>query len=71
MKNYTTIKDVLQNRAERSAWDKGVTLYALELLENVRTLGKSGWTYRHGHFSRLIEFWRMSGKIKRKEEEPC
>ena len=36
MKKYESIKKALRNRAERSAWDKGVTLYALELLEEVK-----------------------------------
>lgn len=35
MKNYKEIKKILEERKDRSAWDKGVTVYALEMLENV------------------------------------
>lgn len=38
MKNIDTIIKTLENRVDRSAWDKGVTAYALELLEE---LGKN------------------------------
>ena len=35
MKNYEKIKSILENRKDRSAWDKGVTVYALEMLDEV------------------------------------
>ena len=35
MKNYEEIKKNLETRRDRSAWDKGVTVYALELLDEV------------------------------------
>lgn len=35
MKNYDAIKNEIEKRTGRSAWDKGVTLYALELLEHI------------------------------------
>ena len=35
MKNYEEIKKILEERKDRSAWDKGVTVYALEILENI------------------------------------
>ena len=35
MKKYEEIKKNLENRKDRSAWDKGVTVYALELLDEV------------------------------------
>ena len=35
MLNINTIKKELENRNDRSAWDKGVTGYALELLDNL------------------------------------
>lgn len=35
MKNYEEIKKNLEERKDRSAWDKGVTIYALELLDEV------------------------------------
>lgn len=36
MKAYNEIKKELEARKDRSAWDKGVTVYALELLEEYR-----------------------------------
>lgn len=33
-----TIRATINTRKTRSAWDKGVTLYALELLDNLRDL---------------------------------
>lgn len=35
MRNLESIRNVIQNRKARSAWDKGVKLYALELLDNI------------------------------------
>lgn len=35
MKNLESIRNVIQNRKARSAWNKGVKLYALELLDNI------------------------------------
>ena len=35
MLNIKTIKKELENRIDRSAWDKGVTGYALELLDGL------------------------------------
>lgn len=36
MKNYAYIKNNLENRKDRSAWNKGVTIYALELLDEIK-----------------------------------
>lgn len=36
--NLEAIKNAIEARKTRSAWDKGVTLYALELLDNIRDL---------------------------------
>ena len=33
MREYAEIKETLETRKDRSAWDKGVTIYAFELLE--------------------------------------
>ena len=38
MVNLEAIKNAIEARKTRSAWDKGVNLYALELLDNVRDL---------------------------------
>ena len=36
--DINTITTAIKTRKARSAWDKGVTLYALELLDNLRDL---------------------------------
>lgn len=36
--NVEAIKNAIEARKTRSAWDKGVILYALELLDNIRDL---------------------------------
>ena len=36
MKAYNEIKKELEARKDRSAWSRGVTVYALELLEEYR-----------------------------------
>lgn len=38
MISLEAIKNTIETRKTRSAWDKGVTLYALELLDNIRDL---------------------------------
>ena len=40
MKAYREIEKELESRKDRSAWDKGVTVYALELLEEYRDLAE-------------------------------
>ena len=38
MTTIDTIRNAITSRRARSAWDKGVNLYALELLDNLRDL---------------------------------
>ena len=40
MTTIDTIRATITTRKTRSAWDKGVTLYALELLDNIRDLNE-------------------------------
>ena len=42
MATIDTIRATITTRKTRSAWDKGVTLYALELLDNLRDLPAAG-----------------------------
>ena len=35
MKTINEVREELENRKDRSAWDKGVTVYALELLDEL------------------------------------
>jgi len=37
------VRTALENRNDRSAWNKGVTVYALELLENLEELAEGGY----------------------------
>lgn len=41
MTTIDTIRNAITARRARSAWDKGVTLYALDLLDNIRDLPAS------------------------------
>ena len=42
MKNIDQVRTELENRVDRSAWDRGVTAYAYELLDNVEAAGHYG-----------------------------
>lgn len=43
MQKLENARQALENRNDRSAWDKGVTAYALELLEQVTEAVKDGY----------------------------
>lgn len=49
MKEFEQIRTELDKRSDRSAWDRGVTAYAYDLLENVEGAEKAGrqLTTRH------------------------
>ena len=42
MKEIEQVRAELDKRADRSAWDRGVTAYAYELLDNVEEAAKAG-----------------------------
>lgn len=42
MKEIERVRTELDKRVDRSAWDKGVTAYAYDLLENVEEAAKAG-----------------------------
>ena len=46
--NLEAIKNAIETRKTRSAWDKGVTLYAIDLLANIRDLNGSEVETRKG-----------------------
>lgn len=59
-KNMTllnNIKTELKTRKDRSAWDKGVTLYALELVESLEELE----SYNGEEFQRITEKDMLNG----------
>lgn len=41
--NLETARKALESRTDRSAWNKGVTVYALELLENLQEYAEGGY----------------------------
>ena len=47
MKNYNDIikaaREAMENSKQRSAWKKGVTVYALELLDEIKESIDGGW----------------------------
>lgn len=45
MKNINSLINTVNNSNPRSAWDKGVKLYALELLEGLKEGIEDGWYY--------------------------
>lgn len=59
MKAYNEIKKELEARKDRSAWDKGVTMYALELLEEYQERA----AYEGREAADRVEFkaWLLNG----------
>lgn len=43
MKDFEKVLAELQERKDRSAWAKGVTAYAVELVEEITDAAKRGW----------------------------
>lgn len=43
MKTYIEVVEILKNREDRSAWNRGVTEYALELMEELAESIERGW----------------------------
>lgn len=43
MKTYIEVVEILKNREDRSAWNRGVTEYALELMEELAESIEIGW----------------------------
>lgn len=43
MKTYTEVVEMLKNRKDRSAWNRGVNEYALELMEELAESIERGW----------------------------
>ena len=59
MKAYNEIKKELEARKDRSAWSKGVTMYALELLEEYQERAE----YEGREAANRVEFkaWLLNG----------
>ena len=43
MMKFEKVRAALEARKDRSAWDKGVTLYAFDLLDSLEEAARGGW----------------------------
>lgn len=59
MKAYNEIKKELEARKDRSAWSKGVTIYALELLEEYQE--RAAYEGREAADRAEFETWLLNG----------
>lgn len=59
MKDIKEIKKALENRNDRSAWDKGVTLYAFELLDEYEERAK--YEKRNAETRTELKKWLLNG----------
>lgn len=59
MKAYNEIKKELEERKDRSAWDRGVTLYALELLEEYQE--RAQYEGREAADRKEFKAWLLNG----------
>lgn len=59
MREYAEIKETLETRKDRSAWDKGVTIYALELLEEYAE--RAAYEGRQAANTAEFKEWLMNG----------
>ena len=56
---YDAMREALEARKERSAWDKGVTVYALELVEELREL--AAYEGRNPEPGKECREWMLNG----------
>lgn len=59
MREYNEIRKELENRKDRSAWNKGVTKYALDLLENYQD--RAAYEGRDATNRAEFEKWLLNG----------
>lgn len=59
MKSYSDILAELQARKDRSAWNKGVTIYALSLLDNYQE--RAEFDGREAASCKELEEWLLNG----------
>lgn len=59
MKDISEIKKALENRNDRSAWNKGVTLYAFELLDEYEERAK--YVKRNAESRKEFKEWLLNG----------
>lgn len=59
MKSYSDILAALEARKDRSAWDKGVTAYAVSLLDNYQE--RAEYEGREAASCKELEGWLLNG----------
>ena len=59
MKNYSDILAALEARKDRSAWNKGVTIYAVSLLDNYQE--RAEYEGREASSCKELEGWLLNG----------
>lgn len=59
MKSYSDILAALEARKDRSAWDKGVTIYAVSLLDNYQE--RAEFEGREAASCKELEEWLLNG----------
>ena len=59
MRTIEEIRKALENRNDRSAWDKGVTLYAFELLDEYEERAK--YVKRNAESRKEFKEWLLNG----------
>lgn len=59
MKSYSDILAELQARKDRSAWDKGVSIYAVSLLDNYQE--RAEYEGREAASCKELEEWLLNG----------
>ena len=59
MKDISEIKKALENRNDRSAWNKGVTLYAFELLDEYEE--RAEYEKRNAESRKEFKEWLLNG----------
>lgn len=59
MKSYSDILAALEARKDRSAWDKGVTAYAVDLLDNYQE--RAEFEGREAASRKELEEWLLNG----------
>lgn len=59
MKSYSDILAALEARKDRSAWNKGVTIYALSLLDNYQE--RAEFEGREAASCKELEEWLLNG----------
>ena len=61
MKNVSEVISAINNTCPRSAWDRGVKVYALELLEDLAENVRLGYAPEDVLYTGLLREWLLNG----------